>query len=183
MSILRIFTLISVCFLTVSFNYTPEYTANNYIEKYRDLAIVEMYRTGIPASITLAQGLHESNYGLSPLATRAKNHFGIKCKSNWQGRTYFHKDDDYDQDGNLTESCFRAYESDIDSYVDHSNFLMYRSHYATLFNYGKTDFASWAYGLQKCGYATDRKYAEKLLKKIAKFNLSQYDHWENPLTK
>jgi flagellum-specific peptidoglycan hydrolase FlgJ len=167
----------------VSFNYTPEESANRYIEKYRDLAVVEMYRTGIPASITLAQGLHESNYGMSPLATRAKNHFGIKCKSNWQGETYFHKDDDYDRNGVLTESCFRAYESDIDSYVDHSNFLKYRSLYASLFVYEPTDYQNWAHGLQKCGYATDKKYAEKLITKITRFNLDQYDFWKNPLTR
>lgn len=181
MSILRLLCFIIIVPCIVSFNYTPEYTANNYIKKYRDLAIVEMYRTGIPASITLAQGLHESNYGMSPLATRANNHFGIKCKSNWRGKTYFHKDDDYDQYGKLMESCFRAYESDIDSYVDHSNFLKHRNLYSSLFSYSSTDYINWAYGLQKCGYATDRKYAEKLVNKIERFNLSQYDEWENPL--
>lgn len=93
-----------------------------------------MYRTGIPASVTLAQGLHESNYGMSKLAIEANNHFGIKCKSYWTGKTYFHKDDDLNKEGNLIESCFRAYRSTVDSYVDRSNFLMQSDRYKILLN-------------------------------------------------
>ena len=120
--------LCTLTFLNLSFVGHPK-TANeealvwSYIDKYRDLAIAEMYRTGIPASIILAQGLHESNNGQSSLATEANNHFGIKCKSYWVGMTYYHKDDDYDRKGKIKDSCFRAYGSALESYVDHSNFL------------------------------------------------------------
>ena len=155
----------------------------DYIEEYKELAVAEMYRTGIPASIILAQGLHESNYGKSRLATEANNHFGIKCKSYWVGKTFFHKDDDYDSKGRLTDSCFRSYNSALESYVDHSNFLKHTSHYQSLFNYDKTDYVSWAKGLKKCGYATDKKYAEKLIKKVELYFLNQYDYWENPFKK
>lgn len=155
--------------------------ALSYVETYHELAVLEMYRTGIPASITLAQGLHESNYGLSDLATKANNHFGIKCKSYWQGKTFSHKDDDRDEFGKITESCFRAYESAIDSYVDHSNFLSNTAHYQHCFQFDKTDYINWAISLKSCGYATDPKYAEKLIKKIRLFDLHQYDIMENPL--
>ncbi len=180
MLILRVFIFVlTISFL--SFNIAPESAAYSYIDQYRDLAVVEMYRSGIPASITLAQGLHESNYGTSELARLANNHFGIKCKTNWLGETYFYEDDDYDHYGNLIQSCFRSYEADIDSYVDHSNFLMYRHHYQELFSLSRHDYVGWAYGLKKCGYATDPQYAQKLIKKIEKFGLDQYDYWENPL--
>lgn len=159
---------------------TTEELAWSYIEQYKDLAIVEMYRTGIPASITLAQGLHESNYGKSRLATEANNHFGIKCKSYWTGQTFYHKDDDYDKKGRLLDSCFRSYNSSVESYVDHSNFLANTKHYQELFWYHKTDYKSWAHGLKKCGYATDKQYAHKLIRNIEKYNLSQYDHSDNP---
>jgi flagellum-specific peptidoglycan hydrolase FlgJ len=153
---------------------------NSYIDLYKELAVIEMYRSGIPASITLAQALHESSNGFSKLATEANNHFGIKCKSYWVGNTYYHKDDDYDDSGKLLESCFRSYSSVMDSYVDHSNFLTTTSHYAPLFNYEKQDYKSWAQGLKSCGYATDTKYAEKLIAKIEKYKLHQFDLWENP---
>ncbi len=151
-----------------------------YIDQYRDLAIVEMHRSGIPASIIMAQGLLESNNGFSELATNANNHFGIKCKSYWRGSTYFHEDDDYDHKGNLTESCFRAYNSSIDSYVDHSNFLMQSDRYAVLFTYTKTDYLQWAHGLRSCGYATDKKYAYKLINKIEQHQLYLLDNAPNP---
>ena len=167
----------------VSFDSTPESGAFNYINKYRDLAIVEMYRTGIPASITLAQALHESNYGTSDLALKAKNHFGIKCKSDWIGGTYFHEDDDLDRYGRLIKSCFRSYDESIDSYVDHSNFLVTRPHYRELFTLDKYDYLAWSYGLKRAGYATDPLYAEKLIEKIEKYGLNEYDYWENPLNK
>ena len=175
--------LFTFIIFNLSFNFTPESGAHQYIEKYRDLAIVEMYRSGIPASITLAQALHETNYGTSKLATVAKNHFGIKCKSNWVGQTYMHFDDDYDNRGNLIHSCFRSYDVDIDSYVDHSNFLMSRDRYNQLFQYSHTDYKKWAHGLKASGYATDPRYAEKLIAKVNRYGLDQYDHWENPLAK
>lgn len=152
----------------------------DYIDKYKDLAVAEMYRSGIPASIILAQGILESNSGRSKLANGSNNHFGIKCKSYWKGRKYYHKDDDYDRNGKLTDSCFRAYEDAVQSYVDHSNFLMYTSHYQVLFQYEKWDYYNWAHGLKSCGYATDKNYANKLIKKIELYNLNTFDRWENP---
>jgi flagellum-specific peptidoglycan hydrolase FlgJ len=163
-----------------SSDFNPDVAALEYIENYKDLAIVEMYRTGIPASITLAQALHESNYGTSPLAMKANNHFGIKCKNYWIGKTYYHKDDDLNKRGQLIESCFRAYTEDIDSYVDRSNFLMQTDRYKVLFNYDKEDYTSWAYGLKNCGYATDPNYAEKLISKIERYNLAAYDKSDDP---
>lgn len=167
-------------FIFLSFNNNTEYLASEYIENFKDLAIVEMYRTGIPASITLAQGLHESNYGTSKLAKEANNHFGIKCKSWWTGKTYYYKDDDLNRKGELIESCFRAYHSDIDSYIDRSNFLKYSDRYTLLFTYDKTDYHAWAYGLKQCGYATDAQYTQKLLRKIEKYKLMDFDKAEDP---
>lgn len=155
--------------------------ANAYVEKFKDLAVVEMHRSGIPASITLAQALHESGVGGSDLALFANNHFGIKCKSYWKGNTYNHRDDDYDEKGNLIKSCFRSYETVIDSYVDHSNFLTQSAHYSDLFTYDKTDYKRWAFGLKNCGYATDPQYAFKLIDKIEKYNLYIYDSYKNPM--
>lgn len=155
-------------------------TTLSYIDEYKELAVAEMYRSGIPASIILAQGIHESNSGTSNLALQSNNHFGIKCKNYWKGQTYYHKDDDYDRYGKLLDSCFRAYTDAIDSYVDHSNFLMYTDHYEVLFQYERQDYYNWANGLKKCGYATDKRYAEKLISKIELYNLSMFDQWKNP---
>lgn len=168
----------------LSFNIVPSNdneAAFAYVEAYNELAVIEMYRSGIPASITLAQGLHESNNGLSRLAIEANNHFGIKCKTYWQGKTYYHNDDDYDAKGNLIPSCFRSYENAVASFVDHSQFLQKGKNYSSLFNYDRTDYESWAHGLKRCGYATDPNYAQKLLNKIDQFDLSQFDHAANPL--
>lgn len=175
----RLYSLLSVLLtacVSLSFVSRPYDAAYNYIETYRDLAIVEMQRSGIPASITLAQALHESNYGLSDLALKANNHFGIKCKSYWQGKTYRHKDDDY-INGRLIKSCFRSYQQAIDSYIDHSNFLSNTAHYRPLFALDRYDYKAWAHGLKSCGYATDKRYAEKLIKKIERYDLHQYDYW------
>lgn len=149
-----------------------------YIEQYRDLAISEMKRSGIPASIILAQGIHESGAGLGELATASNNHFGIKCKKDWTGPTYFKEDDDLDADGTLVESCFRAYSSSVESYVDHTDFLLNSERYRPLLAHGM-DYRLWARGLERCGYATDPDYAEKLVSLIEAFNLSRYD--EKPL--
>ena len=159
---------------------TVEIEANSYIDRYSEIAVIEMYRTGIPASITLAQALHESNIGKSALATKANNHFGIKCKSYWNGPTYYHKDDDLNEKGLLIESCFRAYDSVHDSYIDHSNFLKFTFNYQRLFALGSKDYKGWAYGLKESGYATDIRYSEKLISYIQKYNLDQYDYVENP---
>ena len=172
------FTLI-VLFTIVLSSFKPNSPANNYVERYSELAVVEMHRSGIPASIILAQGLHESQYGFSDLAQLANNHFGIKCKSYWQGQSYYHVDDDY-KDGKLVKSCFRKYNSDIDSYVDHTNYLIKTKYYKKLFLNSRTDYISWAHGLKKCGYATDPMYAEKLIKLIEKYQLYKYDYYVNP---
>ena len=147
-----------------------------YIASYAPVAIAEMHRTGIPASIKLAQALLESNAGSSELSKRSNNHFGIKCKQYWLGDTYFHKDDDVDNQGNLIKSCFRAYDHPVDSYVDHSNFLLNSIHYGSLVNEAGKDYIKWANGLQKMGYATDPGYSQKLINLIEKFDLQQYDN-------
>ena len=164
-------------------SYTDTAAAYNYIDAYKDIAVIEMHRTGIPASITLAQALHESNKGTSDLALSANNHFGIKCKKYWKGSTFYHKDDDRNRAGILIESCFRSYETVIDSYVDHSNFLKLGSNYQGLFTLSRGDYVGWAYGLKRAGYATDPLYAEKLIKYIKEFNLTEYDIAENPYKK
>ena len=138
-----------------------------YVELYKDLAIAEMQRTGIPASITLAQGILESQYGESDLAKNANNHFGIKCKTEWTGPKTYHDDD-------LKKECFRVYSSAEESYKDHSNFLMTRDWYAFLFKLEPTDDSGWAYGLKKAGYATEKDYPQRLLKLINDYQLQQY---------
>ena len=147
-----------------------------YIDKYKDLAVIEMHRKGIPASIKLAQAILESQSGTSVFASSTNNHFGIKCKSTWIGNKYYHKDDDYDKSGKLIPSCFRSYERVMDSYVDHSNFLSERSYYAKLWTLPRTDYKAWAKGLQSCGYATDPLYAEKLISIIEREGLQRFDH-------
>lgn len=179
--------MIHLCFwlLGLSFNNCDKIDAKalDYIEQYKEIAVIEMYRTGVPASITIAQALHESNYGNSPLAVKANNHFGIKCKSYWSGETYYHKDDDKDDKGKLINSCFRAYNSSLDSYVDHSNFLKYGENYVHLFDLSLTDYVGWAYGLKAGGYATDPHYAEKLIRNIEKYKLFELDSRPNPYKK
>lgn len=147
----------------------------NYIENYKALAIEEMQRTGVPASIKLAQAMVESGSGTSILANRANNHFGIKCKVEWGGGKYYYMDDDFDAEGNPVASCFRSYDSALDSYRDHSDFLISRDRYHTLFKLNKTDYKGWAEGLSRCGYATDRSYAAKLKAKIEKYKLYLID--------
>ena len=147
---------------------------NHYINQFAEFAMTEMHRSGVPASITLAQGLVESNAGQSELSRKSLNHFGIKCKRNWEGKTVYYKDDDY-KNGKLVESCFRAYDSVLDSYADHSNFLMNNSRYERLFKLHPTDFRGWAIGLKDCGYATNPKYAEMLIRIIEEYHLYLYD--------
>lgn len=149
-----------------------------YVEKYKDLAVEEMQRTGMPASIKLAQGLIESNAGRSELATKAYNHFGIKCGGDWTGGTYHKTDDDYDSRGRLVKSCFRKFKSVEDSYIAQSDFLRdpnksYR--YGFLFRLDPTDYHGWAYGLLKAGYATNQRYAHLLIKVIEDYDLHIYD--------
>lgn len=132
------------------------------------MAISEMRRTGVPASITLAQGIIESDYGRSSLVTNANNHFGIKCHSDWTGDTYFHNDD-------TRNECFRKYKNPKDSFRDHSDFLVSGPRYDFLFDLKPTDYKAWAVGLKKAGYATNPDYAEMLIKKIEELGLFNYD--------
>lgn len=141
----------------------------NYIDKYKGFAIEEQTRTGVPAAITLAQGIHETAAGNSELATQANNHFGIKCKSNWTGETFLHDDD-------KKQECFRKYSNAQQSYIDHSDFLRAGSRYAFLFDLEITDYVSWASGLKKAGYATNPLYVRKLTELVEKYNLQQYTY-------
>lgn len=144
----------------------PSY--QKYISQYSDLAIQHQKEYRIPASITLAQGVLESGAGQSDLARRSNNHFGIKCHSDWRGGRVYHDDD-------LRGECFRKYKRVEDSYDDHSRFLAERSRYAVLFKLNIKDYKGWAKGLQKCGYATDRAYANKLIKVIEDYELYRFD--------
>lgn len=152
-----------------------EVEALRYVDAYKHLAIAEMDRHGIPASVTLAQALVESDAGRSTLAQRANNHFGIKCKSWWEGGKYYYADDDRDEDGNLTASCFRIYASVKESFEDRSAFLIGSERYQILFGYASDDYRSWAHGLQSCGYATDPKYGARLVAMIERYGLHQFD--------
>ena len=144
---------------------TPQ---QRYIDKYADLAVEEMRRSGVPASITLAQGLLESRYGQSDLAVKGNNHFGIKCHSNWNGPK-MRGDDDKEKE------CFRKYRTVEQSYRDHSDFLRYRDRYKFLFDLDPKDYKGWAYGLKKAGYATDPAYPKKLINLIEEYELYKYD--------
>jgi len=147
----------------------------NYITTYKRIAIDEMQRTGIPASIKLAQGLLESGAGKSVLAINANNHFGIKCGGSWEGGTYFREDDDRDKNGKLIQSCFRQFESASQSYIAHSHFLTNQRRYSALFELAKSDYHGWAKGLRRAGYATDKAYANKLIKIIEEYQLYLFD--------
>lgn len=142
-------------------------TPEQYIEKYKDFAIREMKRMGVPASITLAQGLHESEFGNSVLVKKSNNHFGIKCKSSWTGGGVSHDDD-------APGECFRTYKSAEESYRDHSNYLRGNQRYGFLFELNPADYKGWAYGLKKAGYATNPKYPVILIQTIEKYSLQQY---------
>ncbi len=148
---------------------------NDYIDLYKDLAISEMQRAKVPASITMGQAILESNWGTGTLAKEANNHFGIKCNNRWQGDCYEHIDDDFDENGKLKASDFRYYESIEASYHDHSDFLVTGARYSQLFNYDSQDYVSWAMGLKAAGYATDSLYAIKLIQTIEKYELYKLD--------
>lgn len=140
----------------------------DYIKTYREIAVDEMKHYHIPASITLAQGLLESGAGKSDLARRSNNHFGIKCGGSWKGRSVRANDD-------APNECFRAYKSPKDSYRDHSKFLSSGARYAFLFRLKITDYKGWAHGLKKAGYATDPRYAYRLINIIELYDLDEYD--------
>ena len=170
MRIITFITSIVVCLsASVSLAAKEEKTPQTiYIEQFATLAVEEMYRSGVPASITLAQGLLESGYGLSELAVKGNNHFGIKCHNNWTGKKMYYDDD-------RKGECFRVYPSPEQSYRDHSDFLRYRDRYKFLFDYKVTDYKSWAHGLNKAGYATDPAYPKKLINLIETYELYEYD--------
>jgi flagellum-specific peptidoglycan hydrolase FlgJ/LysM repeat protein len=150
----------------------------NYVQRFNQAAVIEMERVGIPASITLAQGILESSAGTSELARQANNHFGIKCGGNWNGKTFYRADDDRDDKGNIKESCFRKYETVEQSYLDHGEFLKdpkKTPRYGYLFNLDRTDYKSWAHGLQAAGYATSLEYATSLIDLIERYHLDEYD--------
>jgi LysM repeat protein len=143
-------------------------STSEYIQQYKDIAIREMQQYQIPASIKMAQGILESSSGNSKLAKEARNHFGIKCKKTWTGPTFIQDDDAKDE-------CFRKYETALDSYEDHSQFLKTNPRYGELFNLEVTDYKGWAHGLKKCGYATNPQYAQLLIKTIEEFKLHELD--------
>ncbi len=155
-------------------NFTT-YTAQTYIDRFKGIAVSEMNKYGIPASITLAQGILESGNGNSDLARYANNHFGIKCTSDWRGKGYY-KDDDAKDD------CFRVYNNPDESYRDHSEFLK-RKRYAPLFELEKDDYKGWARGLKQAGYATNPRYPELLVSIIERYELHQYDRKEGKIEK
>jgi len=163
-------TAISSQVIQPQVNEAPVNTTNKvaiYVHKYKNIAQFEMQKSGIPASITLAQGILESGAGNGDLTKRANNHFGIKCH-NWSGEKVYHDDDKKGE-------CFRKYSHPSESFKDHSNFLTSRSRYASLFKLDKKDYKGWAKGLRKAGYATDPKYPSKLISLIERYNLNKYD--------
>ena len=170
-------TLFSLILLFLSLlSFAQDNSRIDYIDKFKDIAISEAERAGVPASIKLAQGILESNAGQSTLARKAKNHFGIKCHSDWRGKKYYIEDDDVDENGKIIKSCFRVYKNAELSYIQHSEFLRTRSRYDFLFDLPHTDYRAWAYGLKRAGYATSATYAEKLIRVIETYQLYRFDN-------
>lgn len=157
--------LLSVLYSSIAGAQNAQYV--RYVQQYKDLAIEQMKKYNIPASITLAQALLESGAGQSTLARESNNHFGIKCH-NWAGKKVYHDDD-------ASDDCFRVYKSVRDSYEDHSIFLSTSQRYRSLFNLKRTDYVGWAQGLKLAGYATNPSYADRLINIIEAYNLDQYD--------
>lgn len=164
----RLFTTVSLLVLS-KFSAQKWATEDQYIQKFAQYAVEEMEKYKIPASITLAQGLLETGGGQSRLAQEGKNHFGIKCKEDWTGKSMKHSDD-------APNECFRVYDDPRQSYEDHSIFLATRKYYANLFNLDMKDYKAWAHGLKKAGYATNPKYASILISKIEKYKLYEFDN-------
>ena len=164
-------TILSALFLAISVHFTEaqtQTTREEYIEKYKNIAIAHMEHYGIPASITMAQGILESNSGNSPLSITSNNHFGIKCKKNWTGEKVYHDDDEKGE-------CFRKYPTVEESYRDHAEFLDKSPRYDSLFVYSSSDYRSWARGLKAAGYATAPDYAERLVRIIEENKLYLLD--------
>ena len=165
----KIFFCLSCLFLSLNSQAQDDDEVIQYIETFKKLAIDEQVRTGVPAAITLAQGIHESAVGKSELAKKGNNHFGIKCKTTWTGETILHDDD-------VKQECFRKYSSAEQSYLDHSNFLRASSRYTFLFDLDVTDYKGWASGLKRAGYATNPLYVKRLTDLVEKYNLQQYTY-------
>lgn len=163
----RLFSLVSLLVLS-KFSAQTWATEDQYIQKFAQYAVEEMEKYKIPASITLAQGLLETGGGQSRLAQEGKNHFGIKCKEDWVGKTMKHTDD-------APNECFRVYDDPKQSYEDHSVFLATRKYYTKLFELDMKDYKAWAHGLKKAGYATNPRYASILIGKIEKYKLYEFD--------
>ena len=161
-----VFAIIPIIFANLAVAANNAYIS--YIDKYKDWAINQMNRYGVPASITLAQGLLESDAGRSILAVEGNNHFGIKCHSDWDGKTIYYDDD-------RRNECFRKYKSAESSFEDHSIFLASHQRYSSLFDLKLTDYKGWAYGLKKAGYATNPQYADKLIGIIETYGLDKFD--------
>ncbi|PVD51953.1 hypothetical protein DC498_13005 [Terrimonas sp.] len=159
--------IVAACIVLMHTASAQNATIIQYINTYKFIAIKEMQRTGVPAAIKLAQGILETQAGMSDLVQRSNNHFGIKCKTAWSGEKVYHDDDERGE-------CFRAYSSAEDSYKDHSDFLRNSSRYAFLFNLDPEDYAGWAKGLKKAGYATNPRYTQQVIKYIEDYNLNLY---------
>lgn len=170
MRLLRILPLLLLCPVVSKANFTSEDDRQTFISTYADIAVMEMQRTGIPASITLGQAILESSWGQGTIAKNANNFFCIKCFNGWTGPTFDAKDDEPGL------SCFRKYESILRSFHDHSDFLKDNVRYQPLFKYAVTDYKNWSEGLKDCGYATDEKYADKLIGIIENYGLWIYDY-------
>ncbi len=155
------------CFLPLKAQMKWSQQYQQYFEQYKDMAVDQMRRYHIPASITLAQGVLESSAGKSELTLKGNNHFGIKCHG-WTGKTIYHDDDERNE-------CFRAYKNAAESYEDHSKFLTTSNRYSSLFKLKQTDYKGWAYGLKSCGYATNPRYAIQLIDIIQLYKLYEYD--------
>jgi LysM repeat protein len=155
-------------FATLIANSQTKMSRNEYIDAYKVLAINEMHRSGIPASIKMAQACLESGNGNSSLARKSNNHFGIKCRNDWKGARVYHNDDEVNE-------CFRKYPTVVDSYIDHTNFLTSNSRYSGLFKLNPTDYKAWAHGLKEAGYATNPRYAHLLIKLIEDEKLYLFD--------
>lgn len=161
------FLFILICIGGNLFSQQPDVAVLEYINTYKHLAIKEMKRTGVPAAIKLAQGIHETGAGQGELVLRSNNHFGIKCKSNWAGGKVYHDDD-------ARGECFRSYATPEESYSDHSDFLRKNQRYHFLFELDPEDYKGWAYGLKKAGYATNNRYSQLLIQLIEKYDLQNY---------
>jgi len=151
--------LVILAILSTTFSFSQKEKGQAYVEKYKEIAISEMQRSGVPAAITLAQGILESRFGESDLSKESNNHFGIKCKLDWNGEKVYHDDDS-------KQECFRKYNSVAESYKDHSDFLKSRPHYANLFSLSPIDFQAWAYGLKKLDMQQKKTIRKCLLKSL-----------------